>query len=117
MNIPNITYSDIKNETIFSKEFTAILFYNKSTAGSFLLELSLKDVFYDLSKLISVFKIVDLENEDLARDYKLYSEPSVLFFYKNVLEEIIYGPIPKIKLKEKLECLIKGCMREKFVKD
>lgn len=108
MKIPDITYSDIKKEMIFSKEFTAVLFYNKSTVGSFLLELSLKDVFYDLSKFISIFKINDLENEELAKDYKLYSEPSILFFCKNKLKEIIYGPIPKIKLKEKLESLIRN---------
>jgi len=114
MNIPDITYGDIKNEIIFSKEFTAVLFYNKSTEGSYLLELSFKDIFYDLSKLISVFKINDAENEELAKDYRLYCKPSILFFKKDKLKEIIYAPIPKRKLKEKIEYLIK---KKKYVSE
>ena len=109
MNIPEITYTDIQSELIFSKEFTAILFCNKSTAGSYLFELSLNEIYYQLSKTISVYKIDDFSNEKLAKDFKLYSEPSILFFYKNRLKEIIYGPLPKVKLIEKLNSLIQGC--------
>ena len=49
----------------------------------------------------AILAVDTLENEEIVADYKLFSAPSILFFNKSELKEIIYGPVPKKKLKEK----------------
>ncbi len=104
MDIPIVTYSDIKNMKPFNNSFTIILVTEDTTANSYFLELNIKDILIELFPNISVFKIID--NKELIKDYRISSEASILFFTGSKLEDIILGNISKIALLEKLKKLI-----------
>ena len=105
--VTDITYEQIINGSIFKKKYTVVLFYYELCVGSYLAELSLNEMFYEFSDVVSFYKINHLGNEEISIKYKL-PEKSVLLFYKyQTLIDLIPGIIPKEELNKRFKTLIK----------
>ena len=99
-NIKNITYKEIRNDSIFNKPYTIIFLYNSSCVGSYLTELSLLEIVEELSEQVSLYKLDVIGNEEINTDYNMFEKSIILIYKCTRLIDKIPGLTPKKNLKE-----------------
>jgi hypothetical protein len=100
-----MTYKEIKEKVLVDEE-TAIVSLNKATkASSYLMELNLREVLEDFRQKINVYKVNEREQKHVIDDFQLFSEPSILIFVNGVLRDVIYFPVSKKCLQDKLTAI------------
>ena len=110
-----VTYKDIKEKILFAEEFVIISLNKQTKASSFLMELTLLEVLKDLAQKVNVYKISENEQKDVVEDFQLFAEPLILVFVYGELKDVIYLPISKKNLHNKLSFIFNDNINDKTI--
>ncbi len=97
-----VAYQEIKEKILFAEKFVIISLNKPAKASSFLMELTLLEVLKDLAQKVNVYKIREDEQKKVIEDFQLFAEPLILVFVRGELKDVIYFPISKKNLRNKL---------------
>ena len=97
-----ITYQELKEKVLFDEKFVVVLLNKPTKASSFLMELTFFEVIENLAQKVNVYKISEKEQQKIVDDFQLFSEPLILVFVQGELKDVIYFPISRKNLQNRL---------------
>ncbi len=100
-----VTYHEIKGKILHEEKFVIVLLNKAAMASSYLLELTLSDILKEFPQKINVYKIGEQEHKIIFDDLQLFAEPSLLIFVDGKLSDVVYFPVSKKNLQERLSSI------------
>ena len=107
-NVTAIQASSFQDEVVKASQPVVVDFYADWCGPCKVLEPVIHQLSKEYAGKVKFVKVDTDANQELAAQFGIMSIPTVMFFAKGKVEDIVIGAVPSAVLKSKLENLVKA---------
>ena len=107
-NVVAIQASSFQDEVVKASQPVVVDFYADWCGPCKVLEPVIHQLSKEYAGKVKFVKVDTDANQELAAQFGIMSIPTVMFFAKGKVEDIVIGAVPSAVLKSKLENLVKA---------